>query len=126
VRTRDQRAAFFQGIIGAAEVSFDTPRASGATSLQDVLPDPAPTVEEVVAADELAQRLMSEVARLKPRLTRREVTVLDERLLAEEPQPFRIIGRKLSLSGERVRQIEAKLLAAIEQGIESGRVDAAA
>jgi RNA polymerase sigma-32 factor len=126
VRTRDQRAAFFRGVIAVAEVSFDTPRTSGATPLQDVLLDPAPTVEEVVGADELARRLRSETARMKARLTRREVTVLDERLLAEEPKPLRIIGRKLSLSGERVRQIEAKLLAAIEEGIELGGVGAAA
>jgi RNA polymerase sigma-32 factor len=126
VRTRDQRVAFFRGMIGAAEVSFDTPRASGATPLQEILLDPAPTAEEVVGAGELAQRLRSETARLKARLPRREVTVLDERLLAEEPKPLRIIGRKLSLSGERVRQIEAKLLAAIEHGIEVGGMNAAA
>ena len=126
VRTRDQRAAFFRGVIAVAEVSFDTPRTSGRAPLEDVLLDPAPTVEEVVGADELARRLRSEMARLKTRLSRREVTVLDERLLADEPKPFRIIGRKLSLSGERVRQIEAKLLAAIEDGMELGGVSAAA
>jgi len=126
VRTRDQRAAFFRGVVGAAEVPFDTPRTSGARSLQDVLIDPTPTVEEVVGAEELARRLRSEIARLKARLSRREVTVLDERLLAEEPKPFRLIGRKLSLSGERVRQIEAKLVAAIGDGIELGGVGAAA
>ncbi len=126
VRTRDQRAAFFRGVVGAAEVSFDTPRTNGATPLADVLVDPAPNVEEVVEAAELTHRLRSETARLKSRLSRREVTILDERLLAEEPKPLRIIGRRLSLSGERVRQIEGKLLAAIEDGFEFGGVDAAA
>ncbi len=126
VRTRDQRAAFFRGVIGVAEVSFDTPRTSEATPLQDVLIDSAPTVEEVVGADEVVHRLRSEIARLKSRLTRREVTVLDERLLAEEPKSFRVIGQRLSLSGERVRQIEAKLLATIGNRIDVGGLDAAA
>ncbi len=126
VRTRDQRAAFFRGVIGAPEVSFDTPRTPGAMPLQDVLLDPALTAEEVVGAAELARRVRSETARLKSQLTRREVTVLDERLLAEEPKPFRVIGQRLSLSGERVRQIEAKLLAAIGDRIELGGVGAAA
>lgn len=126
VRTREQRTAFFRGVVGVAEVSFDTGRTNGATPLQDLLLDPAPTVEEVVEAAELSDRLRSQTARLKGRLTRREMTILDERLLAEEPKPLRLIGQRLSLSGERVRQIEVKLLAAIEKGIEFGGVDAAA
>ena len=118
VRTREQRTEFFRGVLGVAEVSFDAPRRKGATPLEDLVVDPAPAIDEVVEEAELVQRLRSETARLKAGLTRRELTVLAERLLAEEPKSLRIVGRRLSLSGERVRQIEEKLRAAIEGGIE--------
>lgn len=126
VRTRAQRAAYFRGVIEGAEISFDTPRTSDATSLQDSLIDPAPAIDDVVESAELTDRLRSETARLKSRLTRREVTVLNERLLPEKPKTLAVIGRRLSLSGERVRQIESKLLARIKEGLELGGMDAAA
>ena len=126
VRTREQRAAYFRGVIAAAEVSFDTPCTGGAMPLRDRLIDPAPAVDDVVEAAELTDRLRSETARLKSQLTRREITVLDERLLPEKPKTLAVVGRRLSLSGERVRQIERKLLARIKDGMELGGMDAAA
>jgi len=126
VRTREQRAAYFRGVVAAAEVSFDAPRASDARPLQDFLIDPAPAVDDVVEEAELTHRLRSETARLKSQLTRREITVLDERLLPEKPKTLAVIGRRLSLSGERVRQIERKLLARIKDGMELGGIVAAA
>jgi len=124
VRTREQRAAFFRGVVEGVELSLDTPRTSGARPPQDFLIDPAPAVDDVVEAAELTDRLRSETARLKSRLTRREITVLDERLLPETPKTLAVIGRRLSLSGERVRQIERKLMARIKNGL--GGMDAAA
>jgi RNA polymerase sigma-32 factor len=126
VRTREQRAAYFRGVVAAAEVSFDAPRMSDARPLRDRLVDPAPAVDDLVEAAELTHRLRSETDRLKPQLTRREITVLNERLLPEKPKTLAVIGRQLSLSGERVRQIEGKLLARIRDGIELGGMDAAA
>jgi RNA polymerase sigma-32 factor len=126
VRTREQRAAYFRGVVAAREVSFDTVRRSDATPLRDLLADPAPTTEEVVEAAELTHRLRTATDRLKSRLTRREKTILDERLLPEDPKSLKLVGRRLSLSGERVRQIEGELLAQIKDGLAFGRVDAAA
>jgi len=57
-------------------------------------------------------------AALEPRLEARRATILRERLLAAEPAPRAKVGRRVSLSGERVRQIEAELQAAIRTGLD--------
>ena len=126
VRTRKQRADYFRGILEVTQVSLDTPRTKGARPLQDLLIDPAPAADDVVEAAELTHRLRSETARLKARLSRRDAIILNERLLAEDPKPLRMLARRLSLSGERVRQIEVKLLSTIQGEFEQGGVDAAA
>jgi len=110
VRTREQRMAFFRGIVAGAEVSIDAPRANGTKPIDDVPDDQSPTAEEAVEAAELLHRLREEISQLKSRLTPREVAILDERLLAEQPESLRVVGQRLSLSGERVRQIELRLL----------------
>jgi RNA polymerase sigma-32 factor len=126
VRTRGQRAAYFRGVVEGTEVSFDSARTNGATPLQDLLLDPAPAVDDLVEAAELTDRLRIETDRLKARLTRREITILNERLLPEKPKTLAVIGLRLSLSGERVRQIEGRLLARIRDGMALGGIDTAA
>jgi DNA-directed RNA polymerase sigma subunit (sigma70/sigma32) len=54
------------------------------------------------------------------------VTILRERLLAIEPTPRQVVAKKVSLTGERVRQIEGTLQAAIRTGIGDVQVAAAA
>ena len=46
------------------------------------------------------------------------LTILKERLLAEEPTPARALAKRVSLSGERVRQIEGELRTAIRDDLE--------
>jgi RNA polymerase sigma-32 factor len=121
VRSRADRVAFFRGECATAEVPLDAPMRGGRAgdgdgrSLADVIPDPAPAADQVVEAAELAQRVREAAAALAAQLPAREAAILKERLLADEPQPLDQVGRRLSLSGERVRQIERSLCAAIRQ-----------
>ena len=117
VRTRAERAAFFRGQVGAVEVPFDARGAHDDRPLEEVVPDPAPLVDEVVETAELVQRVRQEADRLERRLAKRDVVILRERLLADEPKPRRQVGRRVSLSGERVRQIEGNLRAALHDGL---------
>jgi DNA-directed RNA polymerase sigma subunit (sigma70/sigma32) len=55
-----------------------------------------------------------------------EVTILQRRILAEEPEPLRNVGKRMALSGERVRQIEQSLIAKIRRQYERGDRRAAA
>jgi RNA polymerase sigma-32 factor len=126
VRTRAERVAFFRGVVGAAEVSFDAKSARDATPLRDLVPDPSPRVDELVETAELVQRLRRAVALVGRRLEGRDMTIMKERLLTDEPLPLGHLGRRMSLSGERVRQIEGRLREEIQQTLRVDRVAFAA
>jgi RNA polymerase sigma-32 factor len=111
VRTRAERAAFFKGQVGSAEVSLETPASSEGTPLGEAMPDPGTPVDQRLETAELAWRVRRSADALAPRLPVRHLTILRERLLADEPTPRPAVARRVSLSGERVRQIEGELQA---------------
>ena len=80
----------------------------GDTALGDLLEGGAPPVDqevEVSLSEQLLRRTIEELPD-----TEREVIRLRFGLTGEDPQPLRETGRRLGLSAERVRQIEAAAL----------------
>jgi DNA-directed RNA polymerase sigma subunit (sigma70/sigma32) len=47
-------------------------------------------------------------------------------LRAEAPEPLRSVARRFGVSGERIRQLERDLLAALREGLDDERVLTAA
>ena len=68
------------------------------------------TVEELVANDEIKVRLALVLDKLKTRLNSKEMSILADRLLSDEPQTLQEIADQFGISRERVRQIETNLL----------------
>jgi len=126
VRTRAARTAFFKGVVEASEVSFDTPLCPDARPIAEVLPDRAPTADSLLEVAELAGRVRRSAARLEQRLGGRDVTILRERVLAPEPAPLQTIATRVSLSSERVRQIEGALKLAIRASLDAAPLGMAA
>lgn len=88
---------------------------SGATQWEDTLPDEAPDPETLVAEqDEISQRERAVRAALDV-LTPRERRVFVARHFAEEPATFDQLGREMSISSERVRQLETRAFAKVKQ-----------
>jgi RNA polymerase primary sigma factor len=80
----------------------------GDTALGDLLEGGAPPVDqevEVSLSEQLLRRTIEELPE-----TEREVIRLRFGLSGDDPQPLRETGRRLGLSAERVRQIEAAAL----------------
>jgi RNA polymerase sigma-32 factor len=117
VRTRAERAAFFQGTVGSPEVSMDARRAEDGATLADLLPDAAPPPDRRLEVAELLSRVQSSGRALAPRLPPSHAQVLRQRVLAEEPAPRLLVARRMSVSGERVRQIEIQLRAMIRSQV---------
>jgi RNA polymerase sigma-32 factor len=113
VRTRAERAAFFQGVVGAAEVSFDSAAGPDAAPIGETLADPAPAADWMLEMAELAYQAERSAAQLGRGLGGRDLTILRERVMAPEPAPRRVVATRVSLSTERVRQIEGALKTAI-------------
>ena len=116
VRTRADRMAFFRGVVAVTDVSWDSAAAPNGAPLQEVLADPTSSAEATLETAELAREVKQRAADLEGRLRPREVVILRERLLADEPRSRSELGKQLALSGERIRQIERTLRAAIRDG----------
>jgi DNA-directed RNA polymerase sigma subunit (sigma70/sigma32) len=107
-------------------VSLETAAGPDVRPIGEVLADPAPPADQVLERAQLALVVQRSAAALERRLGDRDVTILRERLLAIEPTPRQVVAKKVSLTGERVRQIEGTLQAAIRTGIGDVQVAAAA
>ncbi len=95
------------------DMSLDAPVGDddfGGASRIDYLPALGPGVEETLANREMAGMVRSKLASLRPHLSDKEIYILDMRLLADDPVTLREIGDYFSITRERVRQIEARLL----------------
>ena len=88
--------------------------AGGATRM-DFLPALGPGIEDSLASDEIAGLVRSKLKTILPKLNEKELYILQNRLLTDEPVTLREIGERYNVTRERVRQLEARLLEKIRQ-----------
>jgi RNA polymerase sigma-32 factor len=98
------------------DMSLNTPLGedSDATRM-DFLPSLSPGVEESIANDQIVDLLLDNIREIRSSLNEKEVAILDRRLLSEDPVTLREIGEEFGVTRERVRQIEARLMAKIRE-----------
>jgi RNA polymerase sigma-32 factor len=106
----DQRLAF-------SDLSLNVPMGeeSGGATRMDFLPALAPGIESDLASDEIADIVRSRLKTIIPKLNEKEIYILRNRLLSDEPVTLREIGERYNITRERVRQLEARLLEKIRQ-----------
>jgi len=75
----------------------------------DLLPSGMEPQDETVGSAELSGMLKEKLDRFRATLQGKELTIYDERLVAEDPKTLQEIGDHYSISRERVRQLEARL-----------------
>ncbi|MBA3016467.1 MAG: RNA polymerase factor sigma-32 [Proteobacteria bacterium] len=93
------------------DLSLESPLRDDSDDQQkDFIQAGGPTVEEAVASVEIKARLADVLDKLKTRLNPKEMSILSERLLSDEPLTLQEIADQFGISRERVRQIEANLL----------------
>jgi RNA polymerase sigma-32 factor len=120
-RSRADRAAYSRGELPPAELSLDAPaRGDERDPAGSQFPDGRPNAEALLERAEVVRQTLA----LAGRLDVREQTILRQRLLSDDPQPLRRVARRLSLSGERVRQIEGDVLAKLRRGLHADRLAA--
>ena len=101
------------------DVSLESPvREDSDDEQKSLLPYDGPAVEEVVAEHEIKERMTALLVRLRETLNPKELTVLSERLLSDEPLTLQEIADQFGISRERVRQIEANLLKKMRKYLE--------
>jgi RNA polymerase sigma-32 factor len=97
--------------MAARDLSLDTPFDEGQELTHlDLLKEESPNQEEAFAQEEEKKNREREVQNAMKRLNEKEVYVIKNRIMADEPLTLQEIGDHLKLSRERVRQIESEAL----------------
>ena len=76
----------------------------------DYLPALGPGIEDTLGNSEISHLVRDRLKTLEPLLSDKERYILEHRLLTDEPVTLREIGELFTITRERVRQIEARLL----------------
>jgi len=106
------------------DVSLEAPvRSDSEDEQKNFLPHDGPGIEEVVASQEMRERLAVILADLSTRLNEKEQVILNTRLLSDEPKTLQTIADEFHISRERVRQIEANLLKKLRKQFEKEMPD---
>ncbi len=97
--------------LSSQEMSLEAPvREDSNEEQKEFLTYQGQSVEEMVAEKEIKAKVAEVVEKLKSSLNDKELAILDQRLLNDEPLTLQTIADQFQVSRERVRQIEANLL----------------
>jgi RNA polymerase sigma-32 factor len=84
----------------------------------DMISDTTELFDIRIANAELQQIFSSKLADFKKIIDEKELDILDQRILAEDPVTLQSIGDRYGITKERVRQIEARLVGKIRSYME--------
>ena len=107
--------------ISSRDVSIDKPvgEDDDAVSLGSLLKkeDPGLAVDDQLALQEQISQLKEAIEQIKPSLSEKELIILEERILNEEPLTLQEIGEKYKITREAVRQGEVRLINKIKAAL---------
>jgi len=124
--TREGRRRFFARTLPGSDVSLDAPvhhEHDGAWdcagSMLESLPDGDDCRPDVlVEKREYLARVHEAVVAFPKKIDKRGGTILKMRTLSERPARLADVGRRLAISGERARQLEARVLTGLRTFLE--------
>ncbi len=109
--------------LAAPEASLDAPMGGGddegTRTRLDYLPSDEDRPDRTVAQNEFAQLLKGKLEKFAETLQGREQTIFRERWLTEDPLTLQEIGDRYSVSRERARQLEKRMLDRLKKYLEA-------
>jgi len=106
--------------LGSWELSLDQPMTEdGEGTFHDLLPAPQTPVDDQLANTQLRMLFRKKLAEFAHTLSEREEDILRNRLLSETPVTLEDLGKKYSITKERTRQIEAKIIKKLREFMKS-------
>lgn len=102
------------------DISLDAPvNEEGSSRLLDLQAEPDPVrMDDQLGTKEELGILREKIDELRPTLSEKELFLLDERLLADEPLTLQEIGDKYGTTREAVRQMENRLMLKIKKALQ--------
>lgn len=120
----DEVATMAQRLSGR-DVSLDRPvDENSGTRLTDLQENHSelPIDDQLAKAEQLSM-LSEKIAELRPTLNSRELILLEERILADDPLTLQEIGEKYGITREAVRQAEVRLMKKIREKMDAASDD---
>src|SRR5690606_29076086 len=107
------------------DLSLDAPvrEEDGSASFGDFIPAAGRSAEQTVADQELRRVFLEKVQEFAATLDEREQKIVRDRILADEPRTLQEIGDEFGVTRERVRQIEARVVARLRDYLREQLVD---
>ena len=107
--------------LGSWELSLDQPinTEEGNSTFLDLLPAQTPAIDESLAEDQLRILFRKKLGEFSKTLNEREEDILRNRLLSENPLTLEELGKKYSITKERSRQLEAKIIKKLREFMRS-------
>ncbi|MCR9195850.1 MAG: RNA polymerase factor sigma-32 [Hyphomonas sp.] len=97
--------------LSASDRSLNAPLATdGDAQWQDLLPDESATPDQIVMEERDNAKRREWIAEALQVLNERETLIITERRLSEDTVTLEVLGKRLGISKERVRQIEHQAL----------------
>ena len=111
LHVREREVVEMEQRLGSWDVSLDAPLGPDTQdTLMEVLPSQSVPVDEHFAEEELRGLFRRKLAIFAATLDDRYADILRNRILSENPMTLDDIGRKYSISRERARQLEEKII----------------
>jgi RNA polymerase sigma-32 factor len=105
--------------MSSRDISLDQPLdADSGTTLGDLESGHEESIEDTLEHQESLKILRQNLDRIKEDLNDRELYILVERLLSDEPKKLQEIGEEWGVTREAVRQMEARVMKKIKQAFE--------
>jgi RNA polymerase sigma-32 factor len=108
------------------DLSMDAPLYrddSGGASYGDSFSAPGQSAESIVGNSEMQETFRAAVQEFSKGLGDRDLQIMNERMLAQEPRTLAEMGEEFGVSRERVRQLEARLVKQLREFMKANLVD---
>ena len=110
LQVKEEEVVDMQTRLAYNDVYLDAPlNDEGVDTMMDMLATDE-DVEDIVSEKETQNVLAEKIREFKTTLNEKEICILDDRLMADEPRTLEEIGARFCVSRERVRQIQKGIL----------------
>ena len=102
--------------MSSSDMSLDQPLGhNSSSSFIDLQSGETVSPEEYIISQEDTERLKAHIDEILPKLNEKETYILQNRLLTDEPKTLQEIGDRYSITRERTRQLEARVIKKLKE-----------
>ncbi len=127
LNVREKDVLEMQARLAAPDLSLDAPlndQSEGVSRLA-LMPAEAENTEDLLANEQIRQIFSEHLRDFRATLKGRDLEIFDARLMAEDPLTLQDIGDRYSVTRERARQIESRILEKLKAFVKGrGLIDA--